>query len=67
MKRNPIPKPAFALMAIGLLLVSLMPIVARHFAIPDFARGFVTGLGLTLEVIALVKMQRSRCRKSNEI
>lgn len=63
MKRNPIPKPALMYLATGLLMVTLMPILARHFAIPDFVRGFITGTGLALEIVALVKMQKVRCKE----
>jgi hypothetical protein len=40
-----------------------MPIIGRHFLMPDFVKGFMTGLGLTLELIALVKIQRSKNRR----
>lgn len=44
----------------GLLLVSLSPILARYYPVPDYLNGFLTGLGLTLEFLAVVKMQRSK-------
>lgn len=69
MTRISIPKSALAYLVIGLLLTTLMPILDRYFPIPDLLRGFITGLGLTLEVIALVKIQRSKkgrsCAASN--
>ena len=65
MKRNAIPKPALACLIIGLMITSVTPIISNHFQMPDILRGFLTGLGLTLEVIALVKIQRSRkCSKA---
>jgi hypothetical protein len=63
MKHNPIPKPALFLLIAGLLLTTTMPIIGRHFLMPDFVKGFMTGLGLTLELIALVKIQRSKNRR----
>ena len=60
MKRFNIPKTTLPYFIIGLLLTTLTPIIGRHFQLPDFLRGFASGLGLTLEVIALVKIQRSR-------
>lgn len=44
----------------GLLLLSLTPIAARHYPLPDYLRGFLSGLGLTLEFLAVVSMQRAR-------
>ena len=52
------PKSVLVLLVVGLLMTSLPPMINRHFAIPDILRGFLGGLGLALEVIALVKMQR---------
>jgi hypothetical protein len=63
MKLNPIPKPALFLLIAGLLLTTTMPIIGRHFLMPDFVKGFMTGLGLTLELIALVKIQRGKNRR----
>lgn len=65
MKRNPIQRRALMLLASGLLITSLPPIICQHFSAPDSLRGFLTGLGLALEVIALVKIQRNRrCGKA---
>lgn len=63
MKRNFMPKQAQFLLIAGLLLTTLTPMIGRHMPIPDFVKGLVTGLGLTLEFIALVKIQRSNNRK----
>jgi len=64
MKRNTIPKPALILLIVGLLMTTTMPVIGRHFLMPDFVKGFLTGLGLTLEFIALVKIQRSKKNES---
>jgi len=60
MKYNRMPKQATLCLIMGLLLVTLTPIINTRLAIPDFAKGFLTGLGLTLEFIALVNIQRSK-------
>lgn len=60
MKINTIPKPALILLITGLLMTTLTPIIGRHTFMPDFEKGFITGLGLTLELIGLIKMQRSK-------
>jgi hypothetical protein len=60
MKRINIPKQAMMLLAIGLLLTCITPIVNRYFPIPDVVRGFITGLGLCIEVIAIIKIDRIR-------
>lgn len=68
MKRNTIPKSALPYLIIGLLFTSLTPIINRYYPMPDVLKGFITGLGLTLEVIAIIKIQRSKtgkCAMSN--
>lgn len=70
MKRNTIPNPALAYLIIGLLLTTLTPIISRHLLLPDSIKGFIIGLGLMFEVIALVKIRRSnkdrKCRASTK-
>jgi len=63
MKRNTIPKAALFYLIVGLLLVSFTPIISRYVPLPDSSKGFLTGLGLMLEVIAIVKIDRSRKNK----
>lgn len=60
MKRNNIPKSALAYLIVGLLMTTLTPIIGRYFPLPVFLKGFMSGLGLTLEVIAIIKIQRSK-------
>jgi len=60
MKNFNISKPVLILLVIGLLLTTLMPIVNRYFPMPDVVKGFLMGLGLTIEVIALIKMDRNK-------
>jgi len=57
------PKPARILLIAGILLTTLTPIVGRHMPMPDFVKGFITGLGITFEFIAIVKIQRNKNRK----
>lgn len=64
MKYNAIPKQAIMYLVTGLLLTSLTPILNKYLAMPDFIKGFLTSLGLTLEFIALVKIQR--IKKENQ-
>ena len=58
MKNFNISKPVLILLVTGLLLTTLMPIVNRYFPMPDVVKGFLMGLGLTIEVIALIKMDK---------
>lgn len=62
MKR--IQKPALFFLVIGLLLTSLTPIMDRYIPIPGMIKGFITGLGLAFEIIALVKLDQNRKCKS---
>jgi len=63
MKLNTIPKSALILLITGLLMTTLMPAIGRYVAMPDFLKGFITGLGITFEFIAIVKIQRNKNRK----
>jgi hypothetical protein len=60
MKKNNIPKPAFVLFIIGLLISTLTPVTGRFFLLPDFVKGVIMGLGLALEIIALIIFQRNK-------
>ncbi|QJD97008.1 hypothetical protein HH214_14590 [Mucilaginibacter robiniae] len=60
MKRRSIPNSALACLIIGLLLTTFNPIINRYYPAPDMVKGFMTGLGLSLEVIALAKIQQSK-------
>jgi hypothetical protein len=69
MKRNTYPKSAIAYLIIGLMFTSLTPIISRYYPIPDLLKGFITGLGLAIEVVAIIKLQRTKkdriCTASN--
>lgn len=60
MKHNTIPKQAIVLLITGLLIVSFNLILGKYMGVPDFIKGFLSGLGIALETIALIKIQRSR-------
>ncbi|WDF54866.1 hypothetical protein [Mucilaginibacter sp. KACC 22063] len=60
MKQNKPSKPVMALLIIGVLMVTTTPIISKHFFMPDSVRGFIYGLGLALEVIAIIKFQQSK-------
>lgn len=71
MKPNYIPQPALTYLIIGLLIITVTPIMGRYFPLPDFLRGFLSGLGLTLEFIGVVKIKRNKkkieCGASNDL
>lgn len=60
MKRTKISQTALVFLIAGLLLTTLPLLLSRYFTIPDMFKGFLTGLGVTLEFIALLKIQRSK-------
>jgi hypothetical protein len=64
MKSSKMSKTVLILLVAGLFLTSLTSIVNRYFPIPDAVRGFSMGIGLTIEVIALIKMEKNK-RKSS--
>ena len=48
------------LIAIGMLLVVLPTLFNDVVPIPQFVSGFVMGLGLTVEIIATMKLKREK-------
>ncbi|HEX8609306.1 MAG TPA: hypothetical protein VF679_11755 [Pedobacter sp.] len=60
MKSLNIFETVLILLFTGLLLTSLTSIVNRYFPMPDVVHGFLMRLGLTIEVIALIKMERNK-------
>jgi hypothetical protein len=52
------------LLAVGLLAVTLPTILKDFIHIPDFFRGFMMGLGLTMEVIGIILMRRQKVVQS---
>ncbi|CAM4052776.1 hypothetical protein SAMN06265348_10243 [Pedobacter westerhofensis] len=64
MKRQKLSAGTLVYLLSGLLLVVVTPPLGKHLAMPDMLKGFLTGLGMMLEVIAIIKMQKSRSRSS---
>ena len=64
MTRKSISKSAMAYLMIGLMFTSLTPIISRYYPIPDFFKGLITGVGLAIEVVAMIKLQ---CNKKDRI
>jgi hypothetical protein len=56
------------LMAVGLLLVVAHYFIDPFYSLPDFFKGLLFGVGLGLEIIALVWMKRKAgiCDKKQE-
>jgi hypothetical protein len=59
MKNKQFPKAALPYLIGGLLLVTSGASICRHYHLPDFVTGFVSGLGLMLEFIAILKARNS--------
>lgn len=64
MKIFNISRTVRVLLVTGLLLTSLTSIINHYFPMWDFVKGFSMGLGLTLEVIALIKMEKDKKKSS---
>jgi positive regulator of sigma E activity len=66
MKNNKFSKSSLILLITGLLLVSLVPLLSRYVEISDMLKGFFTGIGLSLEFLAIVKMSKKNnyCRSA---
>ena len=60
MKPRKMSRTTLILFVSGLLLVSLTPVISRHYPIPDSLSGFLSGAGLMLAFLAVVRMQRAR-------
>jgi len=58
MKRYHIPKTALICFIAGLMMTTLTPILGRYIPISAFLKGIINGLGLMLEVIAIIKISR---------
>lgn len=60
MKKTSVSKAVLMLLVSGLLLTSVVPIVNRYYPMPDALNGFFMGIGLAIEVLALIKMERNK-------
>jgi len=52
------PKSPLFLLIAGLMLTTTLPLAARHFKVSDIALGFIVGLGISLELWALISIIR---------
>jgi hypothetical protein len=55
------PLPARYLLALGLLVLISSFWLRRQYVLPDGASGFVVGVGLGLELLALRQAKRPTC------
>lgn len=53
-------RAALALLATGLLLVSVTALIARKYGLADGLRGFLTGLGIGMELLAAYVLVRNK-------
>ncbi|TDO20848.1 hypothetical protein [Pedobacter duraquae] len=60
MKKTNVSKAVLMLLVSGLLLTSVVPVVNRYYPMPDALNGFFMGMGLAIEVLALIKMDKNR-------
>jgi len=54
------PKTARLLVSMGLLIVTLPMLFKEYVPIPDFARGFLLGIGLVMELTGVVLIVRNK-------
>ena len=59
MKFRKQPLPVRLLLITGLLLSTMPPFIAEYITIPDFFRGLLAGVGLSLEFAALILARRT--------
>jgi len=58
MKNKDVPGKWLSILVIGLMLTTVAPAAMRHIHLPDFINGFVVGIGLVLELTAVVNIIR---------
>ena len=60
MKTDSIPKKTRMLLIAGLLIISFTPLIAHFFTMPDALRGALMGVGIGLEILALIRASAYR-------
>ncbi len=60
MKNRKLYKPAFMIMASGLLIGAVAQLVERFTQAPDSIKGVLFGVAIGVEIIALIKMKKVR-------
>ena len=58
MKNKKFPLTERLLIAIGLLMTTTPQLIKQYLPIPDFALGFIVGVGLALEITAFIRLKR---------
>lgn len=51
-----LPKPISNFLLIGMLIVSFTLLLSQFIVLPDFLRGALTGVGIGMEIIALIRL-----------
>lgn len=64
MKNNQLPKALIYLMVAGILLVTVVPAVSHYFKWPDTLTGFAMGVGIGLEILALISKSRFKRKEA---
>ena len=60
MKIKSLPKPIGNYFLMGILIVALSQLFARFIPMADFVRGALMGVGIGLEIIAVIKLSAFR-------
>ena len=50
--------PERLMIAIGLLMTTTPQLLKHYLTLPDFALGFIVGIGLALEITAFIRLKR---------
>jgi hypothetical protein len=48
------PRPVLAMLITGLMIVSIANLISRKYGLSDGATGFVMGIGIGLEIMAVI-------------
>jgi hypothetical protein len=57
-------KPLMLLLATGLLIAAATSILSRYVKIPDMMLGSFMGLGIGLEIVAIIKLKKLNRQKA---
>jgi hypothetical protein len=55
-----LPKPISNFLIIGIIIVSFSLLLGQFTAVPDFLRGALIGVGIGMEIIALIRLAAYR-------
>ncbi len=65
MKNKRFPLTERLLIAIGLLMTTTPQLLKHYITLPDFALGFIVGIGLALEITAFIRLKRMKDAQLN--